>query len=120
MDGKASRLKGANGEREFRNLLRKHGFKAERTGRSERNTKDDLAHNVPGIHFEVKRRNGFDPVAWIRQARRDANGRVPVAAWRRNQGEWLVILGAEEFLNLVKSKDDDTSPTDTERLDSTS
>lgn len=104
VNGKSARDKGARGEREFRDFLRLRGFSAIRTGRSHTGPVDDLSHDVEGVHFEVKRRNGFDPVAWLKQARRDAKGRVPVAVWKRNNGEWIVLMGADEFLGLLKDK----------------
>jgi hypothetical protein len=104
MQGRSSRTKGARGEREFSDVLRLHGFTAIRTGRSHSGPVDDLSHDVAGVHFEVKRRNGFDPVAWLRQARRDAANRMAVVVWKRNNGEWLAIMGADELLTLLKER----------------
>lgn len=107
MQGKSSRDKGARGEREFRDLLRRFGYQSRRYARSERATAD-VAHDVGGIHFEVKRRNAFDPVAWVRQSRRDSEleGReeLPVAVWKRNNGEWMMICGVEEFLTWLQKE----------------
>jgi hypothetical protein len=53
-------VKGANGEREFRDVIREYDFEAERDGQTrvarwagEPNL--DVRHNIPGVHFEVKR-----------------------------------------------------------------
>jgi hypothetical protein len=52
---------------------------------------------MPGLAPEVKARTGFDPLAWTRQASRNAQGRMPFVVMRCNgQGEaqiaeWLVI-----------------------------
>lgn len=94
---KSSREKGKRGEREFRDLLRRHGFEAVRDGRLE----DDLRHDVEGYHFEVKRRETLALPAWLRQAEADANGRVPVVAFKRNHEPWRVCLDAEVFVGLL-------------------
>lgn len=98
--GRGSRQKGARGEREFRDLLCASGFEARRDGRLD----DDLVHNVEGFHFEVKRRETLAIPAWMRQARKDANGRIPVVAFRRNGEPWQVVIDAEAFLNLLKGE----------------
>ena len=95
--GRPSRQKGARGERDFRDLLRRHGFTCERDG-SERG---DLIHNVPGTHIEVKRRETLAIPTWIRQADADAPlGTVAVVAFRANRQPWRVVLAADEFLRL--------------------
>ena len=97
--GAMSRRKGANGERDFRDLLRSHGFTCERDG-SERG---DLIHNVPGVHFEVKRCETLALPKWSRQAEVDAGeGEVPVVAYRKSRQPWRVDLDAEEFLRLKR------------------
>lgn len=55
---------------------------------------------------EVKARGGFSPLAWIRQARKNARGGIPFVIMRCNGqgpeqlGEWLVIrpLAEDTFL----------------------
>ena len=97
--GRSSRQKGARGEREFRDLLRRYGFACDRDG-SERG---DLIHDVPGIHFEVKRRETLALPAWIRQAEGDAGDKVPVIAWRKNGQLWRVDAPAAHYLGLLAS-----------------
>jgi Holliday junction resolvase len=95
-----SRRKGANGEREFRDLLRSHGFTCERDG-SERG---DLIHNVAGVHFEVKRCEKLEVTSWLRQAIADAakKGLHAVVAFRRSRERWWVIVQASEYLRLKR------------------
>lgn len=100
--GRSSRRKGADAEREFRDVLRAHGFEAERDGRLEA----DLAHNVPGVHFEVKRRETLALPEWCRQAEDECNGAVPVVAYRRSREPWRVVLPAAEFLRLKRLEAD--------------
>lgn len=94
--GRSSRTKGANAEREFRDLLRLSGFHAERDG-SERG---DLIHNVAGVHFEIKRCETLAIPTWCRQAERDAGALVPVVAFRRSREPWRVVVPATEYLRL--------------------
>jgi Holliday junction resolvase len=95
--GASSRRKGANGERDFRNLLRAFGFACDRDGTEH----GDLRHDVPGVHFEVKRRETLALPQWIRQAEEDADARdVAVVAFRQSRQPWRVVVEAEEFLRL--------------------
>lgn len=98
--GRKSRRKGASGEREFRDLLRRHGFAARRDGRLD----DDLDHDVPETHFEVKRRERYEIDDWLEQAERDAAGRVAVVAFRKSRQPWRVIVDAEHYLALRATK----------------
>lgn len=91
-----SRAKGAGGEREFRDVLRSHGYEARRDGRLD----DDLDHDVPGTHFEVKRRERYELDEWIAQAERDARGRVPIVAFRKSRQPWRLIVPADHYLAL--------------------
>jgi hypothetical protein len=57
--------------------------------------------NIPTISIEVKARSDFQPLAWIKQAETNANGKLPMVIMRCNgQGE-----DAGEYLAFVKVKD---------------
>jgi hypothetical protein len=57
--------------------------------------------NVPTISIEVKARADFQPLAWIKQAETNADGKLPMVIMRCNgQGE-----DAGEYLAFVKVKD---------------
>jgi len=57
--------------------------------------------NVPTVSIEVKARSDFQPLAWIKQAKSNANGKLPMVIMRCNgQGE-----DAGEYLAFVKVKD---------------
>ena len=118
-----SRQKGAQGEREFAELLRTYGYKAQR-GQQHAGGSDvpDVRHDVPGIHFEVKRVQSGSPYKWLAQAILDAanqrdvsgshnvcgNGKatalVPVVAHRRNGKDWIAILPMRDFLAFLDPK----------------
>lgn len=108
-----SRNKGAIGEREFAALLREWGYEDARRGIQFKGGPEspDVA-GVPGVHFEVKRTEGFRLYAAVDQARRDAAGAaMPVVAHRCNgtkgprgscRGEWLFVIGADDFRRLLE------------------
>jgi hypothetical protein len=104
--GKSQRQKGARGELEFAALLRKHGFEARRHGRHfhdpEKHEHCDVEHNVPGIHFEVKRREKVDVWSWIDQADREKKeGEKSVVAFRKNRRKWHFLMDEETFFYLL-------------------
>lgn len=95
-----SRDKGARGEREFAAFLRERGIEARR-GQQFSGSPDspDVVHSLPDTHFEVKRCERWEPEKWYAQAVRDAGpNEVPIVAMKKNRGEWLVVLSADDFL----------------------
>jgi Holliday junction resolvase len=102
--GRRSRRKGANGEREVRDLIRRFGFAAVRDGRFD----GDINHDIPGTWVEVKRRETASVWAWFEQAQRDAGrrGLVPFVFFRRSKSPWLVLMPAEEALRLKRLEAD--------------
>lgn len=100
-----SRQKGARGEREWRDQLRNEGFDARRgqqfSGGSD--SPDVICDSLPGIHWEVKRVERGNPYDWMMQARRDAgDSKMPVVAHKRNGQDWLCVLRAEDFFQLIR------------------
>ena len=93
-----SRQKGANAEREFRDVLRGYGFQCERDGRLD----SDLKHNVPGVYWEIKRRETLAIPKWIRQAENECGSLEPVVAFRTSRQPWRVVVSADEYLRLKK------------------
>jgi hypothetical protein len=63
---------------------------------------------MPGLAPEVKARKGFQPLEWIMQARKNANGRMPFVILRCNGqgpesiGEWLVITRLADHVTLLE------------------
>ena len=98
MKGRGARRKGADAEREFRDLLIGYGFQARRDGRLD----SDLVHNVPGVYFEVKRRETLAIPKWIRQAEDESGALEPVVAYRTSRQPWRVVVSADEYLRLKK------------------
>ena len=105
---KMSRDKGKRGELEFAKLLRDEGFTAAR-GQQYSGGADspDVVHNVPGVHFEVKRVERLNLKAAMDQADNDADPKdIPVVAHRKNHEPWYVTMFAEDFLLLLEQDDD--------------
>lgn len=56
---------------------------------------------------EVKARRAFNPLAWVRQARDAADGRLPFVVFRcdgqgeANVGEWPVLMRLDDFTGLL-------------------
>ena len=95
---KNSRAKGARGELEWAAFLRAYGHQARRGQQyNGLGGADVVSEDLAALHFEVKRTERF-PHEAMEQAARDAGGRVPVVAWRRNRGPWFVILRAEDAI----------------------
>lgn len=106
-----SRNKGKVGEREWAEWLRSHGFTARR-GVQYHGGPDSPDVVCPELqhHFEVKRVEALNIHAAMAQAVGDAPaGRVPVVAHRRNRGEWMVTMRAEDWIAAVKATLDATN-----------
>jgi Holliday junction resolvase len=101
--------KGKHGEREFAALLRSYGLQARRGQQfSGVNGDADVVHSIPGVHLEVKRVEKLNVVAAFTQAARDAGpkGDMPIVCHRRNRGEWLMTMKADDFLKLIRLLDE--------------
>ncbi len=96
-----SRAKGARGELELAAFLKERGYEARRGQQfSGGGESPDVVHNIPGVHFEVKRVEAGNLYNWLAQAQRDAAGKVPIVVHRRSNKEWVAILPLDELLKL--------------------
>jgi Holliday junction resolvase len=98
-----SREKGKRGERQWRDELRANGYAARRgqqfSGSPE--SPDVVCPSLP-FHFEVKVVQKLNIWEAIKQAIRDALGKVPIVAHKRNFGGWLVTMEAETFFKILR------------------
>jgi hypothetical protein len=101
---KASRDKGARGEREVAAIFRAAGFDCNRVPNSGGlRLKGDLYGALPDLHVEVKRAERWDVPGWIRQAESEAPvTAIPVVCFRRNQGEWYAVLRLGALTGYLK------------------
>lgn len=102
MGGKQSQRKGADGERELAQVLRKHSYDCARGGLLSFGEKPDLS-GLPGIHIEVKRVEKLNVVEAMEQSIRDSERMqdgVPTLFHRRNRKPWLVTMRLSDWLEL--------------------
>lgn len=98
---KASRDKGARGEREVAAIFRAAGFDCERVPNSGGlRIKGDLHGNVP-VHVEVKRTERLDLYAGIRQAQIESDGRPYWLVHRRNGTQWFVTMPLAQAVGML-------------------
>ena len=104
-----SRQKGKRGEREFRDILRAHGWTEARRGQQFAGGPDspDVMGGPAGFHFEVKygARNNIEK-AMVQAMDDSAIADIPVVASRvtsrGKSGEWLLTIHAEDLLPLLR------------------
>lgn len=101
-----SKNKGKRGELELRDVLRSlfPGVSAEeiKRGQQHKGGPDSPDVTFPGVHFECKRTERFNLYDAMEQAIGDAGDNVPVVAHRRNREDWVFVVRAKDFRNLVK------------------
>lgn len=102
-----SRRKGKEAEQEWCAKLGQHGFEARRAQqyRGTRDSADVLCTELDEIlefHAEVKRVEALNITATMRKAVEDAGGKRPYVAHRRNRGEWLVTMRADDLLPILR------------------
>ena len=101
-----SKRKGKGGEQEFSNFLKERGIEARR-GQQFKGTPDspDIISELDDIHWEVKRVEKLYLYDSLKKAIGDAgDDQKPVVAYRKNREEWVCILRADDFLNIVKNR----------------
>ncbi len=100
-----SRAKGARGELEAAALIKEYGFEAHRGQQFSGLEGRDVVHNIPNTHVEVKRVEAGSKTVykWMAQAARDAHtGEAPVVFHRASKEKWLVIMSAEDYLEIMR------------------
>lgn len=106
--GRGRRQKGIEGELEVRDLHRLAGYQAERgQQRAGGGDSPDVKTNAP--HFvEVKRTETFNIYQAWEQAEKDNDTDLPsVVFHRRNNKPWLVVIGGERYLSLLRGQEDE-------------
>lgn len=101
---KRSRDKGKVGEREWANWLKERGLTARRGQQFQGSpTSPDVeCDELHDIHFEVKRCERLVLASSMQQAIADAGNKVPVLVHRKNRTDWVVIMRAEDWLEMVR------------------
>ena len=101
-----SKRKGAQGEREWAAFLRAAGINAIRGVQYQGSidSPDVISDWDHFLHFEVKRTERFNAYNALEQAESDVAGSniTPVVAHRSNKKEWLIVLKAENFIDIIQ------------------
>ena len=93
---------GKVGERDLAALLRDFGFDSARGQQFKGGGDSPDVTGLPGFHVECKRVEAGNLYNWLEQAVRDAHpGKTPVVFHRRSRKDWVVVLGATDFLKLL-------------------
>lgn len=99
-----SRRKGIDGELEFANLLKEHGFEDARRSQQYSgagHTADVVG--LSGIHIEVKRSETLNINNAVEQCHRDKKEtELGIVAHRKNGTKWLVTMTFAEWIKLYK------------------
>ncbi len=99
-----SRAKGVHGEKEVRDFLRDRGYAAKRGQQHEGGSDSpDVMHSIDWLHIEVKRTESLSVYKAMEQACEDADGEKTPTVWhRRNKQPWLVVMLADDFMDMVE------------------
>lgn len=115
-----SKDKGARYERHIAQVLRDHGYEAER-GCQHAGGKDspDVKHNMQGIHIECKKTEHLQIWQALAQSERDAgDDEIPIVVFSRNYSKDYVALSFEDFLKIFgesqKGQNNEREETDAE------
>ena len=102
---KNSRDKGARGERELADELRRLFGVEARRGQQYCGGADspDVITDFDGVHLEVKRTERLSIYPAMKQAINDAGGKIPVVCHRQNNKEWLAIVRLSDLQKLASA-----------------
>ena len=98
-----SKQKGKSGELEWVHFLKDRGVDARRGVQySGEIGSPDVISDFEGFHFEVKRTERLALYKALFQAIEDCGTKTPVVAHRQNRKDWVVVLRADDFVELLK------------------
>lgn len=103
--GNLSRRKGKEGERAWRDELREAGFNAKRGQQfaGGPDSPDVICDDLKRAHFEVKVGKRIRVEEAMAQASEDCGAdKVPIVASRKDRGEWLVTMRAQEWFAILR------------------
>ena len=100
------KARGMRSQKLVADYLKDHGWPFASSAGAGRSGVDVL--NTPDVAVEVKARANLDPHAWVKQAEKAADGRLPFAVARMNgQGEhpdqWVAFLRLGDLVDLLNA-----------------
>ena len=102
-----SKQKGARAERDWAKTLRDAGFPARRGCQyaGGPDSPDVVCESLP-FHWEVKHVEKLNIWNAIEQCNEDAGeGETPVVVFKKNHKNWQICIDAQDFLNIIKDKE---------------
>jgi len=102
--GRASRVKGANGERELAKKLTEYlGVEASRGCQHAGGVESpDIKVSIPGVHIECKRVERLNIYDAMEQSTRDSGEtELPTVCFRKNNEEWIVAVKLKDLKSFV-------------------
>lgn len=100
-----SKQKGKRGELAWKNFLWAEGFTSSYRSQQfcgSENSADVICPQLPTIHQEVKFTQQFNAYAAMQQAANDCGTNTPIVAHKKNNCEWLVVMRAHDWINMIK------------------
>lgn len=104
-----SKKKGSRGERQCRDVWKKHGYEEahrsqQYSGKGESSA--DIEGIDPRLHIEVKSGYSFKTIySFLEQAVSDAKeGQTPIVNCKMDRKEWLCVMRLDDFIELWKEK----------------
>lgn len=95
-----SKKKGAKGERELANKLKKYGYETRR-GQQYNGLEGEDVIGLDYIHIECKRVERLDLGSAMYQAKKDSKeNQLPAVFHRKNRSNWLVTMELQDWINL--------------------
>ena len=108
---KSQRDKGAGFERDIVNMLKTHGYEANRNLSQTRDGGGDI--DLPRWMLECKRYAKIAVYTWLKQSIKAAKpGQMPVVIARADKEEAIAILRLTDFMELMNAKEAQTKPYD--------
>ena len=102
--GRQSQRKGAAGEKELAQHLRRAGYSVSWGGNRTFGKVPDVS-GLPGIHIECKRVERLNVQEAMRQAERDAEkfqDGVPAVFHRRSRSPWMVTMRLKDWIKFYR------------------
>ena len=93
--------KGKRGEREFAKCCIEHGYDCRRGQQFNGLEGEDIV-GLPFVHVEVKRVEKLNIDDALSQSKKDADGKIPIVAHRKNNTRWKITMDAEDWFKLYR------------------
>lgn len=97
-----SRDKGKRGELELARALSAYGYQCRRGVQYHGGQDSPDVVGLPHIHIECKRVERLNLEDAFAQAKRDAGDKIPSVFHRKNNGDWMVTMRLDDWIELYR------------------